>query len=209
MADDEAIALYGMVKKMAEAMAVREKVLEEQMGVLDAKTAVLDTKIASLTAVIAELKLLPRAIGQQTGQYIAAGVRESIQADFSVPLEEAVDGPIGRLNYVSEEARRVLSELLRKMKFQNWRTSGLMVLAGVILGVFGSYFFLYNQQIGQLSDRINKFQQLLMAPTQPAPVVTLPHLPGSGRPPKAQGKQAVPKPKPQPEEPAAPAPAQP
>ena len=36
---------------------------------------------------------LPRAIGQQTGHYIAAGVRESIKDDFSVPLGKAVDGP--------------------------------------------------------------------------------------------------------------------
>lgn len=209
MANDEALALYGAVKRLAEAMTVREKVLEEQMGELDQKTAALDMKIASLTAVIAELKQLPRAIGQQTGQYIAAGVRESIKDDFSVPLEKAVDGPIGRLNYVSDEARRVLSELLGKMKFQNWRTSGLMVLAGIILGVFGSYFFLYNRQLGQLSDRIDRLQQMLMAPAQPGPVVTPAPLTGSGRHLKPHGNQAIPKPNPQPEEPASPAPAQP
>ena len=200
MANDEAVALYGSVKRLVEAMTVREKVLEEQMQELDEKTAALDTKIASLTAVIAELKQLPRAIGQQTGKYIADGVRESIQEDFSLPLAEAVEGPLGRINYVSDEARRVLSQLLIKMKFQNWRTSGLMVLAGVILGVFGSYFFLYNRQLGQFSDRIDRLQQMLTAPAQPGPVDTPAPLPGSGRHPKAHGNQAVPKSKPQPDQ---------
>ena len=43
MADDEAIALYGAVKKMAQAMAEREAALDE-------KTAALDAAIASLRA---------------------------------------------------------------------------------------------------------------------------------------------------------------
>ena len=41
MADDEAIALYGAVKKMAQAMAEREAALHE-------KTAALDAAIANL-----------------------------------------------------------------------------------------------------------------------------------------------------------------
>ena len=209
MANDEALALYGAVKRLAEAMTVREKVFEEQMGELDEKTAALDTKITSLTAVIAELKQLPRAIGQQTGQYIAAGVRETIKDDFSLPLEKAVDGPIGRLVYVSDEARRVLSELLGKVKFQNWRTSGLMILVGVILGVFGSYFFLYNRQLGQLSDRINGLQQMLEAPAQAGPDVPPASSPSSGHRSKPHGNQAITKPKPQSEEPASQAPDQP
>lgn len=93
MANDQALPLYGAVKRLAEAMTVREKVLEGQMAELDTKTAELNLKTAALSAPIAEIKQLPRALGQQTSQYIAAGVRETIREDFSLPLAKAVEGP--------------------------------------------------------------------------------------------------------------------
>ena len=92
MANDEALPLYGAVKRLAEAMTVREKVLEGQMAELDTKTAELDLKTAALPAHRRDQQL-PRALGQQTSQYIAAGVRETIREDFSLPLAKAVEGP--------------------------------------------------------------------------------------------------------------------
>ena len=72
-----------------------------------------------------------------------------------------------------------------------------MVLVGVILGTYGSYFFLYNfflynRQLGQLSDRINRLQQMLMAPVQPGPDVPPALSPGSGIIPSRMGTRPIP-----------------
>jgi len=42
-----------------------------------------------------------------------------------------------------------------------------MILLGVILGAFGSYYF-FNRELGQVSDRLGSIQQQLTPPA-PAP----------------------------------------
>ncbi len=97
MADDEAIALYGMVKKMAQAMSERE--------------AALSAKTAALEAVVANLQQLPATVGKQTSQYIEKGVRASIREDIKWPVEEAFQKPIGELHYATNQARDVMREV--------------------------------------------------------------------------------------------------
>lgn len=154
MADDEAIALYGAVKKMAEAMAARE-------AVLDAKTAALDQAIA-------ELKGLPLALGKQTSQYIAAGVRQSIQDDFSRPIADAVRGPLKELESATYHARSVMAEVGKEARFQNWRWIAVMVVLGIVLGGTGCYYW-FVRDLNQVNDRLDTIQQQL-TPAAPAPV---------------------------------------
>jgi hypothetical protein len=154
MADDEAIALYGAVKKMAEAMAARE-------AVLDAKTAALDHAIA-------ELKGLPLALGKQTSQYIAMGVRQSIQDDFSRPIGEAFNAPIAELKSATYHARSVMAEVGKEARFQNWRWISIMVLLGIVLGATGCYYW-FVHDLNRINDRLDTIQQQI-TPAVPAPV---------------------------------------
>lgn len=179
MANDDALALYGAAKTNADTMIATHTVLVAQMAELDAQTAALQEKITALGAGIAELKQLPRALGQQTSQYIAQGVREAIRDDFSRPIAEAVDGPIARFAYATDRASGVIQEIRSESKFQNWSTAALVILLGITLGVLGSYFF-YSRQLGQISDRLDSIQQQ-MAP--PAPVADT--KPVDGKPAKA------------------------
>ncbi len=144
MSNDELLAIYGGVKEMAAAMKSRE--------------AVLDAKTAALGAAIAQLGKLPDTLGKQTSQYIAMGVRQSIQDDFSRPIAEAVKGPIAELSRETYHAREVMAEVGKESRLQTWKWISIMVLCGVILGAFGSYWF-YNQVIGRIDDRLDSIQQ--------------------------------------------------
>ncbi len=57
MTEDEALALYGAIKKLAGSMAARE--------------AALASKTAALETAIEELRQLPAMLGEQTGRSIA------------------------------------------------------------------------------------------------------------------------------------------
>ncbi len=153
MTDDELLLIYKGLRDMNEAMKARE--------------IALDQKTAALGAAIAQLEKMPFALGKQTSQYIAMGVRQSIQDDFSRPIAEAVKGPIAELSRETYHAREIMAEAGKESRFQTWKWISIMVLCGGILGAFGSYFF-YNQVIGRINDRLDSIQQQITAPT-PAP----------------------------------------
>jgi hypothetical protein len=153
MTDDELLALYGSMKEMAAAMKARE--------------AALDAKTAALSAAIAQLGRLPETLGKQTSQYIAMGVRQSIQDDFSRPIADAVKGPIAELSRETYHAREIMAQVGKESRFQTWNSITVMVLLGVILGAFGSYFF-FNRELGHVDDRLDSMQQM-MTPPAPTP----------------------------------------
>jgi hypothetical protein len=165
VADDEAVALYGTVKRMVQAMAEREAALE-------AKTAALDAAIASL-------QQLPATLGKQTSQYIEKGVRASIKEDLKWPIEDALKGPIGELHYATTQARDVMREVRSESKLQSWTTVAIMVVLGTALGMGGSYFF-FIRDLGNINDRLETIQQQIAAPA-PAPDTAKP----AGKPGKA------------------------
>jgi hypothetical protein len=165
VADDEAIALYGTVKKMAQAMAEREAALE-------AKTAALD-------AAIAGLEQLPAALGKQTSQYIEAGIRASIKGDFKWPIEDAIKAPLGELRYATNQARDVMRQVRSESKLQSWTTIALMVIVGIALGMTGSYFF-FIRDLGNINDRLEAIQQQIATPA-PVPEAKPPAKPGKPR----------------------------
>ena len=152
MTDDELLAVYGSIRKLAESMRMRE--------------AVLDRKTAALEAAIAEIKQLPAALGKQTSQYIAAGVRASIQDDFSRPIAEAVQGPIAELSRETYHAREVMSQVGKESRYQTWTWLAILVLLGVLLGAAGCYSFV-QRDIGSINDRLDTIQQQL-TPAAPA-----------------------------------------
>jgi hypothetical protein len=154
MADD-AVALYGAVKKMAQAMAERE--------------AALDQKTAALQAAVAELERLPAALGRQTAQYIAAGVKASIQDDFSRPIAAAVQGPIADLSRETHHARIVMEQVGREVRYQSWTWVVALLLLGFACGGAAGYYF-FVRDLGSINDRIDAIQTQLapQAPAQPA-----------------------------------------
>ena len=152
MTDDELLALYGSIKEMAAAMKARE--------------AALETKTAALNTSIAQLGKLPETLGKQTSQYIAMGVRQSIQDDFSRPIAEAVKGPIADLSRETYHAREIMAQVGKESRFQTWNAIAVMILLGVFLGAFGSYYF-FNRELGQVSNRLDGIQQQV-APVVPA-----------------------------------------
>jgi hypothetical protein len=165
VADDEAIALYGAVKKMAQAMAERE--------------AALDEKAATLDAAIAVLEQLPATLGKQVSQYIERGVRASIKEDLKWPVEDALKGPIGDLGYATNQARDVMRQVRSESKLQSWTAVAVMVILGVALGMGGSYFF-FIRDLGNINDRLETIQQQIATPA-PAPDVKPPAKPGKAR----------------------------
>ncbi len=153
MADEEALAFYGAVKRMVQAMADRE-------AALDAKTAALD-------AAIAGLEQLPATLGKQTSQYIEKGVRASIREDLKWPVEDAFKKPIEDLGYATNQARDVMRQVRSESKLQSWTAIAVMVILGVALGMGGSYFF-FIRDLGNINDRLDTIQQQIATPA-PAP----------------------------------------
>jgi hypothetical protein len=151
MTDDELLLIYKGLRDMTEAMKARE--------------IALDAKTAALGAAIAQLGKLPETLGKQTSQYIAMGVRQSIQDDFSRPIADAVKGPIAELSRETYHAREVMAQVGKESRLQTRNAIIIMVLIGVIVGAFGSYFF-YNRNIGRIEDRLDSIQQQI---TPPAP----------------------------------------
>jgi hypothetical protein len=66
----------------------------------------------------------------------------------------------------SYHAREVMAQVGKESRFQTWNSITVMVLLGVILGAFGSYFF-FNRELGQVDDRLDSMQQM-MTPAAPA-----------------------------------------
>jgi hypothetical protein len=153
MTDDELLLIYKGLRDMTEAMKARE--------------IALDAKTAALSAAIAQLGKLPETLGKQTSQYIAMGVSQSIQDDFSRPIADAVKGPIAELSRETYHAREVIAQVGKESRLQTWKWISIMVLCGVILGAFGSYYF-YNQVIGRIDDRLDSIQQQI-TPAAPIP----------------------------------------
>lgn len=90
MLEEDAIAVVAMLKKGAETMKAREEALT--------------ASTVALNKAITQLQQLPGTLGQHTSQYIAAGVRQSIQDDFSRPIADAVKGPLSELHYATNQA---------------------------------------------------------------------------------------------------------
>ena len=166
MTDDELLLIYKGLRDMNEAMRVRE--------------AALDKKTATLDAAVAQLGKVPEALGRQTSQYIAEGVRKSIQDDFSRPLAEAVKGPIADLSRETYHAREIMAEVGKESRLQTWKWISIMVLCGIIIGVCGSYYF-YNQTIGRISDRLDSIQQQIAPPAPVPDAKPIDSKPGKGR----------------------------
>lgn len=61
---------------------------------MKAREAALTASTVALNQAISQLQQLPGTLGQHTSQYIAAGVRQSIEDDFSRPIANAVKGPL-------------------------------------------------------------------------------------------------------------------
>ena len=94
MTEEELLALYALVRKEAEGMAAREKALGE--------------RTLALNQAIKQLQELPLTLGKQTSEYIAMGVRQSIQDDFSRPIEAAVKAPLELFSREAYHARDVM-----------------------------------------------------------------------------------------------------
>ncbi len=153
MADEEALALYGAVKRMVQSMGERE--------------AALSAKTAALEAAIANLEQLPAKLGKQTSQSIEKGVRASIQEDLKWPVEDAFKEPIQDLRYATHEARDVMREVRSAAKLQGWTAIAVLVLMGIALGMSGSYYF-FIRDLGNINDRLEIIQQQIATPA-PAP----------------------------------------
>ncbi len=153
MTDDELLLIYKGLRDMNEAMKARE--------------IALDSKTAALGSAIAQLGKLPETLGKQTSQYIAMGVRQSIQDDFSRPIAEAVKGPIAELSRETYHAREIMAEVGKEVRFRSWTWFAVLLLIGFgIGGATGYYVFVLD--INRVSDRLDAIQQQIM------PVVPIP-----------------------------------
>ena len=162
MSDDELLAIYGSIRKLAESMSARE--------------AALDQKIATLSAVIAELKGLPFTLGKQTSQYIGMGVREAIQQDFDTPIKESFQVPISNLDRATREARSVMTEVAKAARFHAVSWWGSVLGLGILLGVLG-YHFLEIRKFDDIQTQLNTIQQQMT----PAAPISAPSVPGGGK----------------------------
>lgn len=151
MTDDELLLIYKGLRDMTEAMKARE--------------IALDSKTAALGAAIAQLGKLPETLGKQTSQYIAMGVRQSIQDDFSRPIAEAVKGPIAELSRETYHARIVMEQVGKEVRFQSWTWVAVLLVLGFALGGATGYYF-FVQDMNHMSERLDSIQQQI-APVAP------------------------------------------
>ena len=153
MTDDELLLIYKGLRDMTEAMKARE--------------IALDAKNAALGAAIVQLKQLPETLGKQTSQYIAMGVRQSIQDDFSRPIADAVKGPIAEFNQATYYARDVMRQVGKESRFHTWNWMLSLFLVGLLTGV-GCYHIYTMSKIDHISDRLDSIQYQLN-PAAPVP----------------------------------------
>ena len=144
MTDDEMIAWYGTMKKLAEGMSARE-------AALDRKTAALDTAIA-------QLEKMPFALGKQTSQYIGIGVREAMEQDFSPPIKELFQGPTANLERATREARSVMAEVGKEARFHAFSWWGSIFALGILIGALG-YHFLELRKFDDIQDQLTAIRQ--------------------------------------------------
>ncbi len=100
MTDDELLAIYGATRKLAEGM--------------EARNAELKKSTAALEATIVQVRQLPAMLGTQTSKYIAAGIREVVQEDFSQPSRKLSKGRSGRWTWRRTTPGLRLSTLSRR-----------------------------------------------------------------------------------------------
>lgn len=155
MTDDELLLIYKGLRDMTEAMKARE--------------IALDQKTAALGAAIVQIGKLPDTLGKQTSQYIAMGVRQSIQDDFSRPIAEAVKGPIAELSRETYHARIVMEQVGKEVRFQSWTWVAVLLLLGFALGGAAGYY-LFVRDLNQVNDRLDAIQQQLTPAAEAAPV---------------------------------------
>jgi hypothetical protein len=146
MTDDELLLIYKGLRDMTEAMKARE--------------IALDQKTAALGSAIAQIGKLPDTLGKQTSQYIAMGVRQSIQDDFSRPIAEAVKGPIAELSRETYHARIVMEQVGKEARYQSWTWLVVILLLGFALGGAAGYY-LFVQDMNAVSGRLDAIQQQL------------------------------------------------
>ncbi|MFT4115023.1 hypothetical protein [Silvibacterium sp.] len=146
---------HGTIRKLAESMSARE--------------AALNRKSAAFDAAIAKIKQLPTALGKETSQYIAAGVRASIQDDFIRSIAEAVKGPIAKLSRETYHAKQAIAEVARYERFQTWTWLGSIFLLGCLAGGAVGYYAFFVQGMNQMNDRLDAIQHKVTA-VAPAPV---------------------------------------
>lgn len=144
MTEEELLALYALVRKEAEGMAAREKALRE--------------RTLALNQAIKQLQELPLTLGKQTSEYIAMGVRQSIQDDFSRPIEAAVKAPLELFSREAYHARDVMAQVGREVRFQSWSWVAFWVLLGMALGSVGCYWF-FVRDLNQVTERLDTIQQ--------------------------------------------------
>jgi hypothetical protein len=144
MNEEELLALYALVRKEAEGMAAREEALR-------ARTLALNESIK-------QLQQLPLTLGKQTSEYIAMGVRQSIQDDFSRPIETAVKKPLEQFSQLMYDARSVMARVGNEARFQTSQRMAVLILIGMVFGAGGSYL-LYGREVGKINDRLDRLQQ--------------------------------------------------
>ena len=167
MKDDELLAIYGAIRKLAESMAARE--------------AALAKSTAALNAAIEQVRQLPAALGQQAGQHINSGVQFAIRENFKWPVQEAVKGPLDELKTTAYDARMALKAVKHEGRFQTIGWFAAILTLGLAIGVSGTYFF-FTRQVAALNDRLDEVQQRLVAPT-PVPASV------PAKPPQDSGKK--------------------
>jgi hypothetical protein len=156
MNEDE-LALYAVVRKEAESMGDREAGLAQ--------------RTAALNQAIAKLEQLPLALGRQTSEYIAQGVRQAIQDDFRRPIADAVKGPIADLSRETYHARIVMEQVGSEVRYQSliWVVA-LLMIGFACGGAAGYYFFV--RDMNSINDRIDAIQQQLAPSATPHPAAT-------------------------------------
>ena len=150
MAEDQAVALYGLAKKQLESMNLREA--ELQKGT------------AALLAAVSELKGLPLTLSKQTSQYIAEGIRKSIADDFSRPIEAAVKAPLAELTSATYDARAVMRQVGKESRFHSWIWMLSLFLIGLFTGAACHHVYTMSK-VDRIGDQLDSLQHQIAPPT--------------------------------------------
>ena len=150
--EDQIAGLYGMAKKQVDAAGQREAELQKAT--------------AALQAAIAQLQKLPEDLSSRTNQYIAAGIRQAIHADFQSPIASAVEVPLADFKRTIYEGRGVLQQLNRESRFHDAKWIAAIVLFS-LLGGIGIDRISIASKLDNLSGRLAVVEQQT-APPAPA-----------------------------------------
>ena len=120
--------------------------------------------------------------GMEAERVRLQGTQLSLERNAVQALHVAVEKQSDKINQQVEQSmagtlhdiQQAGAQVGQNVKESKWLLSAGVFFAGVAIGLFAAYFYIIRTQ-NTIDDRLDRIEQYLSAPVQPAPAVPEPH----------------------------------